>query len=184
MQTLAQRKIMFRSRNGPSTWVRCGAHLTRASHGNTLWRGASSLLIATAIAVSSGCASVPVQNSEAQLHTAHQGTSRDYLLTEEEKSLDCATLRGRMQIALLQIKSNAHAPKSSALSSAMQGSLKQIFAGTTKPTDQSLSTAYEISRLRAYNTWLHHHDCQTFDLTRELANMPAKNPANTPADGV
>jgi len=153
--------------------------LRTALHIDLLRSTRHTLLIAAMIACT-GCASQsgPTLNSLEQPATAQQTRSpARYTLTEEEQELDCKVIRGRMQVALLHLKSEKKKPTSTGLSRGMQSMAAGIFGGTTYGTDPRTTAAKETARLYAYNAHLKSQDCKTFDLQKELApSVPSQVP--------
>ena len=78
-------------------------------------------------------------------------------------------MRGRMQVAILHLKSRKELPGSSGLSSGMHGTVTNIFGGTSYGIDPKAEVARETARLHAYNDLLRQKECKSFDLQTELA---------------
>ena len=122
-------------------------------------------LMALSLLVLGGCASTTtLETHGGQTSPAPHG----YALTEKDKALDCATMRGRMQIALLQLKAQDKDHDSSHLARHTQSSVTQIFGGPSYGTDRAAYSVQETSRLRAYNQWLKDQNCRAYDLDQEL----------------
>jgi hypothetical protein len=99
-----------------------------------------------------------------------------YQLSEEEKSLDCRRLTGRMKIRIVQMKDTASHQPTSEVARAMQTAQSQ-FGGSTWGMDPDADAAKDRAMLEAYNAQLQAKGCTTLDLAAELS--PAMTPAAT-----
>lgn len=105
-----------------------------------------------------------------------------YVLSSEERALDCRRLTGRMQVRILQVRDRA--PKSDAayvayMKSALRASRNLMLRGSTRAGEgtQEERAARDIAMLRAYNQLLAQKGCPAFDLEAELK---VKSLAHTP----
>ena len=108
-----------------------------------------------------------------------------YKLTEEEKTLDCKKLTGRVSIGIMQLRREIAAPKTSALSRTMQTAATPFIAGSTRGINPDGDNARDLSRIRALNGQLATKNCQPFDVDAELqpgaTNTPRPIPKAKPA---
>lgn len=77
--------------------------------------------------------------------------------------LDCATIRGRMQVAIMHLKSQQSTPDASGLSKGMS----RLFGGSAPTSTQAYITK-ERTRLDRWNAILKQKNCRAFDLEKEF----------------
>ena len=108
-----------------------------------------------------------------------------YTLTEEEKTIDCKKLTGRVSVGIMQLRRESAAPKTSALSRTMQTAAIPFLAGSTRGINPEGDNARDLSRIRALNGQLTAKNCQPFDVDAELqpgaTNTPRPIPKAKPA---
>jgi hypothetical protein len=94
-----------------------------------------------------------------------------YVLSAEEKDLDCRRLTGRMKIRIVQMKSLAELPKSSELSRSMHAAHGEVAGGlgaSSTGAHLEAEAAQNRAMLEAYNSQLAAKGCKTLDLAAEL----------------
>jgi hypothetical protein len=94
-----------------------------------------------------------------------------YVLSADEKGLDCRRLTGRMKIRIVQMKSLADLPRSSELSRSMHAAHGEIAGGigaSSTGADPAADDARSRAMLEAYNRELAAKGCKTLDLAAEL----------------
>lgn len=91
-----------------------------------------------------------------------------YLLTDEEKGLDCKKITGRMQVRILQIRDFAEREQTSTVSHMIQQGATAIFGGTKEGVAPAQRYARDRAILEAYNQQLVDKGCKSFDLDAEL----------------
>lgn len=95
------------------------------------------------------------------------GAAPAYVLNDEEKSVDCKRLTGRMKIRILQIRDYNSRAKTTALSRGLQLAQSQFY-GTSHGIDPDSEYAKDRAMLEAYNAQLASKGCATLDLDKEL----------------
>lgn len=99
---------------------------------------------------------------------------RDTLAPDELK-LDCRKLAGRMQIRIMQVRSETARDAPSAVASTVQSVTRPIYGGTRYGSDTMRQTSRDRAWLEAANRQLAAKGCRTYDLAAELAK-PAGSP--------
>jgi len=99
---------------------------------------------------------------------------RDKLAPEELK-LDCKKLSGRMQIRIMQMRSERPQDAPSSIAGALQKSTRPVYGGTTYSLDSAKQMSSDRAWLEAANKQLSAKNCRTFDLEAEL-KRPASDP--------
>ena len=143
----------------------------------------AALLFAT-LAVA-GC-SATTQQPDAVALAPGQASPAAYALSEEEKSLDCKKLTGRMQVRILQARDYDAGNRPSAVSHSLQSVAVLAGSGATQGLDPSSDHARDRAQLEAYNQKLASMNCKTFNLDDELKPKPVTatpNPVAKPKDG-
>lgn len=111
--------------------------------------------------VSGGSTSVSAETA------APAANSPAYVLSDEEKGIDCKRLTGRMKIRILQIRDDRKRVRSSELSRSLHAAQGQ-FGGSAAGSDPDGDAARDRAMLAAYNGQLAAKGCKTLDLEAEL----------------
>lgn len=90
------------------------------------------------------------------------------LVTANDRDADCKTLRGRMQVSILDLNAKTSTPKTTGLSRAMQSSVSSVLGGPKTGVNPDGDIERQRARLHALNQLLKEQDCKTFDLDKEL----------------
>ncbi len=134
---------------------------------------ATTATLAIAMYVISGCANpAPTTHSLLAPHANQEvqdGPHESYVLSQKERSLECSTLRGRMKVAILQLKSRNATDQTSGLSRTIHSGVTSVIGGTAHGADPETFYRRETARLHAYNELLKEQDCRGFDLQKELS---------------
>ena len=137
------------------------------------------MIVLSLASVLGGCAASPEPGSYSLASDGQQppaGTapasapaaaSPAYVLSEEEKSVDCKRLTGRMKIRIIQIRDYNARANTSALSRNMQLAHSQVW-GTTVGINPDAEYTRDRAMLDAYNAQLATKGCKTLDLAAEL----------------
>ncbi len=129
-------------------------------------------IVATGL-IAAACASTAPATVGASL--AEQGVA-------EEDEFDCEKLTGRMQIRILELRSQHASQKASGLSKGMESIIKPILSGGT-PTDFDARTVADVRQLKDDNDKLAANDCPAFDLEKDLTARPsAPTPQTVPRE--
>ena len=148
-----------------------------------------------ALVALAGCASTTPQSTEALVTPVSSTTTTasgagGYMLTSEEKALECKQLTGRMQIRILEIRDYNERKNTTGLSRALQSGGTAVFGGTQAGLDPNGTYAKDRAMLNAYNRQLAAKNCKTYDLDAELKPTDFREtptatikPASGPATG-
>ena len=90
-----------------------------------------------------------------------------YVLSDEEKGIDCKRLTGRMKIRILQLRDDRKRVRSSELSRSLHAAQGQL-GGSAAGSDPDGDAARDRAMLAAYNGQLAAKGCKTLDLEAEL----------------
>jgi hypothetical protein len=111
-----------------------------------------------------------------------------YMLTPEDLKLDCKKLTGKIQVGILQLRSEQSLPKTSELARGLQQAATPFVAGTNRGINPEGDQARALTQLKAYNGRLAAKNCAVYDLEAELkpgaTNTPRPIPKPKPARGV
>ena len=91
-----------------------------------------------------------------------------YQLSQEELSLDCRKLTGRMQVRILQVRNSGVRGGTTAVAQTTQSLVTPLMGGTTRGADPVADAARDRAYLEAMNKQLAAKKCATFDLEAEL----------------
>ena len=119
----------------------------------------------------------PVMVSTATTNTTSDAAAPAYVLSEEEKSVDCKRLTGRMKIRIMQLRDEASRVRTTELSRSLQSATSQ-FGGSSAGTDPDADHRRDMGMLEAYNGQLAAKGCKTLELSTEL--KPASTAATVP----
>ena len=109
----------------------------------------------------------PTSTTAASTPASRPVTASGYQLTEEEKSVDCRRLTGRMKIRIMALKDGMGRAKTSELSRTLQ-SATSTFGGSSAGIDPYADERRDREMLAAYNQHLASKGCKTLDLDAEL----------------
>lgn len=99
-------------------------------------------------------------------------TGGAYVLTEEEKALDCRKLTGRIQVRLLALRGAEYKVQPSAGADAMRTATSTAL-GTATAKNAAERAATDRPMLEAYNKRLVELGCPSFDVGKELKARPS-----------
>jgi hypothetical protein len=103
-----------------------------------------------------------------------------YVLSADEKDLDCKRLTGKLQILILELRSLQPAPTSS-LSRSLQSFGASAFGGPAPTLAPQAERARDMAKAEAYNQQLAANDCRSFDLAKALSGTDTTPAATVPA---
>lgn len=133
------------------------------------------LLLASCAAVVPGYSPPPFK-AKAKGWTAGQSGDVDsrgtYVMSEQEKGLDCRRITGSIQIAISRLRDPYFRQESSALATGAQKTIAPIVGGSTRGADRDAEYQRERAKLDAYNRHLAEKNCKTIDIDAELAKPP------------
>ena len=129
------------------------------------------------IAAYSVAGEAPVMVSAATASTTSGAAAPAYVLSDEEKSVDCKRLTGRMKIRIMQLRDEASRVRTTELSRSLQSATSQ-FGGSSAGTDPDGDHRRDMGMLQAYNGQLAAKGCKTLELSTEL--KPAAAAAAVP----
>lgn len=99
-----------------------------------------------------------------------------YTLTPEDLKLDCKKLTGKIQLGIVQLRSERGDKPSSELSRTMQKAATPFIAGSNYGISPEGDQARALSKIKAYNGHLAAKNCPTFDLDADLAPGASETP--------
>ena len=109
----------------------------------------------------------PVTISAATASTTSDAAAPAYVLSDEEKSVDCKRLTGRMKIRIMQLRDEASRVRTTELSRSLQSATSK-FIGSSAGSDPDGDHRRDMGMLEAYNGQLAAKGCKTLDLSTEL----------------
>ncbi len=103
-----------------------------------------------------------------------------YTLTPEDLKLDCKKLTGKIQLGILQLRSERGGAKTTDLSRNLQQAATPFVAGSTHGINPEGDQARQYSQLKAYNGQLAAKNCPVYDLDAQLKPGATDTPRPTP----
>lgn len=103
-----------------------------------------------------------------------------YTLTPEDLKLDCKKLTGKIQVGILQLRSERGDAKTTELSRNLQQAATPFVAGTSRGIDPEGDQARQYSQLKAYNSQLAAKNCPVYDLEAQLKPGATDTPRPMP----
>ena len=97
------------------------------------------------------------------------------LVTEEEKTLPCSKINGRMQVRILALRGEDYKSVPTSVAQGTRSALSAIPGNAAAASSES-RTAAERAKLDALNALLAEKKCPTYDLDKELAQRPSAPP--------
>jgi hypothetical protein len=95
-----------------------------------------------------------------------------YVMSEDERKIDCKHLTGSIQISIARLKDPYFRQEPSAVAGTAQKWVAPVFGGSTVGSDRQEEYARERAKLDAYNRHLASKGCKTVDIEAELAKPP------------
>lgn len=93
----------------------------------------------------------------------------DYALSQEEQSLDCRKLTGRIHIRIAHMRDAAKRGNVSLLSRGLQTVVTPVFGGTNYGLNPAVQARRDRAQIDAYNRLLVAKECKPVDVEAELA---------------
>lgn len=103
-----------------------------------------------------------------------------YVLSDDERALDCKRLTGKIQIRILELRTYNTSAQTTALSRSMQSTGSTIMGGTFAGTDPQGEHGKKLAQVEAYNSELASRGCRSFDLAKELVAADGTPSASVP----
>lgn len=96
----------------------------------------------------------------------------------DEQKMNCKQLSGRVQVLLLQLRSNSGQKQASGLSLGLHSAFASTVGTTATGSDPAGDNATDMGRLKDYNQRLVAMNCKSYDLDYELRQTdPSEMPA-------
>lgn len=112
--------------------------------------------------IQTGCATTEQSAPSPALQS--QASQATYQLTEADKQLDCATIRGRIKIAVLRLRAQRSYDSGSVLARTMHKSVGQMFGDPARSAEPDQIAQMEQARVEAYTNLLREKSCSTIGL--------------------
>ena len=104
------------------------------------------------------------------------GDGPGYVLSDDDKALDCKKLTGRMQIRILDIRGSETRERTTLASRGLHTAGKMVFGGTNAGLNTDAQYAKDKAMLEAFNAQLVAKDCKSFKIPEALAGSGSPSP--------
>ncbi len=136
---------------------------------------------AALLSLVSGCSDVGKNSGPLNFTTsagpeANGGSRPGYVLSDEEKALDCKKLTGHMQVRIIQMRGYETREKTTIASRALHTIGKSVLGGTNQGLNTDAQFTKDKEMLEAYNKQLITKDCKSYNLEEALNGATQPSP--------
>ncbi|MEQ1716107.1 MAG: hypothetical protein ABL907_09010 [Hyphomicrobium sp.] len=112
--------------------------------------------------------------------TASAPAKGGYALSDDELGLDCKRLTGKLQILILELRTDGTAQQTSSLSRTLQAVSVSAFGGPSPTLDAKSQRQQDLAKAESYNRQLAAKDCRSYDLAKALSGTETTPAATRP----